>query len=685
MSWQILLKAHHFPHSHTSWVELLTGNSASIKGFILTGKTLLPKNPKYSESFRSVLRNYETANNFISGLQDELDRLYPDMDWREENEKKQLMIDNYNTIREAFEEDIGEYKEGATKEGGRIGGIIGGEYRVELLALFKEAAEELNKDEEVDWGELEEELVSAFPGDRVRTFDKFRGELGDGINRIIAKNLPEGFPKLSSMYAKYTDVEESINYTVADITPELVITFFTNIQEPAKLGGKTVASKKPRGWKKIKGKRKGVEKQSTRPFKIKELRTLQTKGGNRNNFTETFKGILTHDLNDVELGLAQKLTTDMESKAVNISAVKERIIDAAFKINQGSATKEEMERMLGFALPHEIIPATKYGYEEFKEKMLERFETPEGEIASNNMVSNFKQKLYNYRKGVPKLFKDFIIHILKNKNKYKDILDDMWKGGYTDFVSSAPQDNSVGFTTNGTMVTKTGETVPIWSLPRSGEVYDKRVKMIHNHIIKDIKQDTDSSETVQDAWDALDWAYLEFIDEEDNQQWQEQEMFGDLLLASKQDEPELAQQFSDPFKKSIAFMFDDVVDDRAKLSELQRKHTPSKTKTINILDLIKEIRHIEIKLFGRSKLNDMLDDNGKYDNALKQGVSIEEKKKLVELFYTEFDTIISSIRKKVIEILESHLQNMINNQGKYLQYNDTIFNLLHARGLIRKV
>ena len=150
MSWQILLKAHHFPHSHTSWVELLTGNSASIKGFILTGKTLLPKNPKYSESFRSVLRNYETANNFISGLQDELDRLYPDMDWREENEKKQLMIDNYNTIREAFEEDIGEYKEGATKEGGRIGGIIGGEYRVELLALFKEAAEELNKDEEVD-------------------------------------------------------------------------------------------------------------------------------------------------------------------------------------------------------------------------------------------------------------------------------------------------------------------------------------------------------------------------------------------------------------------------------------------------------------------------------------------------------------------------------------------------------
>lgn len=675
MSWQILLKAHHFPHSHISWVELLTGDSASIEGFILTGKTLLPKNPKYSESFRSVLRNYETANNFISGLQDELDRLHPDMDWREESEKKQLMINNYNTIREAFEEDIGEYKEGATKE-----------YRVELLALFKEAAEELNKDEEVDWGELEEELVSAFPGDRVRGhLDKFRGELGDGINRIIAKNLPEGFPKLSSMYAKYTDVEESINYTVADITPKLVITFFTWIQEPAKLGGKTVASKKPRGWKKIKGKRKGVEKQSTRPFRIKELRELQIKGGNRHNFTETFKGILTHDLNDTKLGLAQKLTTDMESKAVNISAVKDRIIDAAFKINQGLATKEEMERMLGFALPHEIIPATPYGYEEFKDKMLERFETPEGEIANDVMVNNFKQKLYNYRKGVPKLFKDFIIHILKNKNKYKDILDDMWKGGYMDFASSAPQDKSVGFTTNGTMITKTGESVPIWSLPRDKEVYDKRVKMIHNHIIKDIDQDTDSPETVQNAWAELDVAYFEFIAEDDNQQWDEQEMFGDLLLANPADEPELAQQFSDPFKKSIALMFDDVVGDTAKLSELQRKHTPSKTKTINILDLIKEIRHIEIKLFGRSELNGMLDDNGKYDNALKQGVSIEEKKKLVELFYTEFDTIISNIREKVIELLETHLQDMINNQGKYLQYNDTIFNLLYARGLIRKV
>ena len=374
----------------------------------------------------------------------------------------------------------------------------------------------------------------------------------------------------------------------------------------------------------------------------------------------------------------------MESKTVNISAVKDRIIDAAFKINQGSATKEEMERMLGVALPHEIIPATKYGYEEFKEKMLERFETPEGEIASNNMVSDFKQKLYNYRKGVPKLFKDFIIHILKNKNKYKDILDDMWKGGYTDFVSSAPQDNSVGFNTNGTMVTKTGETVPIWSLPRGKEVYDKRVKMIHKYIIKD-EQDTDSPETVQNAWAELDAAYFEFIAEDDNQQWDEQEMFGDLLLANPADEPELAQQFSDPFKKSIALMFDDVVGDTAKLSELQRKHTPSKTKTINILDLIKEIRHIEIKLFGRSELNGMLDDNGKYDNALKQGVSIEEKKKLVELFYKEFDTIISNIRKKVIEILETHLQNMINNQGKYLQYNDTIFNLLYARGLIRKV
>ena len=114
------------------------------------------------------------------------------------------------------------------------------------------------------------------------------------------------------------------------------------------------------------------------------------------------------------------------------------------------------------------------------------------------------------------------------------------------------------------------------------------------------------------------------------------------------------------------------------------KFTPSLAKNIDIIELIREIRFIDIKLFGNSKINNLLQDDSSLASSLEKELDESDFKKLVNNFYQVFDAIVTKIRKKVVDLVDEHLNVMVNNQAEYLTYNNQIFNFLVINRLIRR-
>lgn len=684
--WEQLLKVEsHWPRSEIDWVELLTSN---VQGFITTGKALVNQpNQSNLEGFRTTLRHYDSGsvNNFIAGLTDTFEAQFPDLDDDEEDDKLEEMTDNFLRIREAFEEHIGEYKGGATKEGGAKGGAKGKEHIDILASHFEEASKRLEAKQEIDWEELESELVQAYPSSRnTINLKEFRRTLSDKVNRVIAGHIPQDsdLPKLNAMYKNFTLTADSVEYNVVNITPELAVVFLEKIQEPNKLGGQSIGAVRPppiaqfheseMGEMQTAAVARRTPKVTTKSVKISKLKKLQIRGSSHSRFTPIFKGLLIHDLDDTQLGLTQRIASDLESRSINLEALKEIIVDALWEIKMNKSTPEEWENKLGFPLPEMPIaaPFEEKDEEAFKEQVLRLISDDPNTM--NQMSRSYSQKLSQYRKGIHKLFKDFIMQILTNKNVYEDKINAIWKDGYAELLEKVSESHTdmtpAGFRVVDSLLSKDKGMVPIYALPNN-----KKIKLMYEYMEEENGFPERMSEQRQDAWNDLINDYVDFLGASKNREWSNVELFGDILSINLTDDD---VTFADPFRNAIAEFFSEVQNGNTELSVLTGKHTLSKARTVNIMDLIKEIRYIEIKLFGSSHVNNILQDDSITAKALKTKIEDSEFKELVDGFYKIFDTVVTKIRNEVVKLVQGHLEMMVKNQAEYLQYNIQIFDLL---------
>tara|TARA_R110002020_G_scaffold133635_3_gene298206 strand:- start:799 stop:2898 length:2100 start_codon:yes stop_codon:yes gene_type:complete len=692
--WEQLLKVDsHWPRSHIDWVELLTSN---VQGFITTGKALIDKpNQANLDGFKTVLRDY-TSHNWISEIEPTFDLEFPDLDFDEEEEKRDLMEDNYRRIHEAFEEHIGEHSIFVTSgaEGGKIGGPISGEIHAKKFKLlashFSEAAKRLEAEQEVDWEELEAEVSELYPSDRLRALKEFRRELSDKVNRVIAANIPEDsdLPKLKLMYKGFEAVEgDTTNYEVVTITPELAVVFLEKVQEPKKLEGEgavkdrgtAMAEMHQRQMPTMQARQRAgrTAKTSTQQLRIDKLKKLQTKGSSYNRFTPTFKGLLVHDLNDSELGLTQRITSDLEERSINLDAIVERVLDALWHLYNKRGTKEEHEKQLGISLPdiESDVPFEEDDEEGFREYMKNLIIDDSNTV--NQLTTTYKKKLSQYRQGVSKLFKDFIIKLLMDKGDLKDKVNAIWKDGHAELTSFASGTGSgnAGFNVVTQLLSKDKGMIPIYSLPNN-----KKIKEMYQYMIKDLSYPEKMSDVRRDAWDELINEYFDFAYSPENREWMDVELFGDLISTSDNDDV----KFSDPFRNAIAELFIEVQNGNTKLSELTGKHTPTMARSVSIMDLIREIRHAEKTIFGSSTINAELDDDKATAKALMGEIDDSEFKRLVDTFYKVFDQTVTRIRNEVVKLVQAHLETMVKNQAEYLQYNTAIFSVLSIGGGLGK-
>ena len=687
--WEQLLKADsHWPRSHIDWIDLLTSN---VQGFIKTGEALIDKpNQKNLEGFKTVLRNYDSSgvNNFLAGMEATFDEKFPDLDFDEEEDKREEMKDNYLRIREAFEEHIGEHYSAAGSEAG--GKATQDKYTKILASHFVEAANRLESEQEVDWEELEAEVSELYPSDRLRALKEFRRELSDKVNRIVAANIPEDsdLPKLKIMYKGYEAVEgDTLNFESVNITPELAVIFLEKIQEPKKLEGVGAVKDRATAMAEMHRRQKSPMRQlreagrtpktSTANIKIPKLVPLQVKGSSYNKFTPIFKGLLQHELNDSELGLTERLASDLESRSINMGAIIERVLDAMWIIYNKKGTKEEYEKQLGIDLPDVSVDVPYESNEEEKFRDYMRNKIVNDSKVTNQLSTTYKDKLSKYRKGVSKVFKDFVIKLIMDKGDLRDKVNAIWKGGHAELIKFAQNsaDDDAGFKVVTELLSKNKGMIPIYSLPNQ-----KKIKLMYDYMVSGKELPTNMSEEREDAWEALINEYFEYAYSPDNMEWNDVELFGDLISVGNNDDI----TFSDPFRRSIAELFIEVQNGNTKLSELTGKHTPSLAKSVSIMDLIRELRHIEKTLFGTSEINKVLQDDSKTSNALKEKIEDSEFEQLVDSFYDIFDASVTRMRNAVVDLVQKHIDTMVKNQAEYLQYNTNVFNVLLFGGGIGK-
>jgi|8_EtaG_2_1085327.scaffolds.fasta_scaffold00698_13 hypothetical protein len=655
MTWQILLKQSQFPTTWVDWVELLELPDARLNSWVEAMKSLLTvdESPQGYRSFSNSLRR--DADDFINGIWGQVREVNPDLNWRTESAKRGQLENAFNILKEGFEDKL--YTDSGASQTSNMN-------RERALDIFNEAAERINRNVDINWDNLEETL-SIF--NDARHITAFRRELGDDANRTIAANIPEGeYPRLNDMYRHYTDVAESQNYVVNDVTTGKAFEYLTLIQEPTLLTGNAVRAVGGFGPRRL-------NRVSTRPFQIQQLDILQTRRGNYRRFTEIFKGILQYDLNDSNLGLADKLTSVMRNKAVNRGAIKERIMEAAWEINQGIDTKEDKERQLGLVLP-DFPLARAENRKDFNTSMDNWFDKNIGEERA--ILRQMESKMVNYKKGSTKLFRDFIVDILTKPGIYKSILDNIWADGYNAFRSEAPQDDDLGFRHIDSMPSMRGQKIPIRALPSGLGVYSTRTKDMHEVLILNTEPKNN-----EDAWDELVEKWFDFQDE--NEELKDDILFGDLLQAGDEDEGAFLRQFTDPFRKSIAIMFQDVIDEEFELENLTGNYAVSLRDNINIFDLIKEILTTERAVLEKSDMTRLLQNDGSIGSALNNNPNDEQVVELVNTFYQAIDAIITNIRNGVVELVKNKLDEMVRLQGEYLQYNDTIYALLFAEGFLR--
>ena len=685
--WQTILKSAFWPNSEIEWVNLLTKDSKDIADYITQAKMLIGSSSQQGlQGFKATLRN-EKASNYVASLVDTLLSQKPELEEDEDAEEEmvELMIDNFRRIQETFSEEIRGYK-----GGGRKGSEI-------LLDDFEEVATILESEGEVDWEKLEEKTVAAFPSSRQRNINDFKRKLGDKVNRIIAQNLPDDLPKLNSMYGKMKETQPSVSYEVLDITPQKALTFLELVQEPKKLAGESLTSVRSGPiaqyyeGEQTEMARVRREKRSpkalTSKIKIPELRPLQVKKSSREYFTPTFKGLLIYDLNDEELGLSDSLAADLESRVINAPAIVSRIVDMLWSIKIGDIDEQRANRLIGFTLPN----ANDVSAETFERNQEEDYKQLASTFVSNNpellrtASSSMKAQVSKVRKGVSKVFRDFIIDILKNKNKYGDIITSLFgEKGYDELRSNAPDD--AGFELKGTMLSANKESVPIYGLPKQNKLYSDKVGKIYSYVTTERelseyeKEDKEEEEIdeMEEAIEDLRDKWVDFEEKPENRPYKTLKLFGDIM------EGQSDFKFADPFRNAISEFFEQVQNGQSKLSDLTGKFTPSLAKNIDIIELIREIRFIDIKLFGNSKINNLLQDDSSLASSLEKELDESDFKKIVNNFYQVFDAIVTKIRKKVVDLVDEHLNVMVNNQAEYLTYNNQIFNFLVINRLIRR-
>ena len=553
------------------------------------------------------------------------------------------------------------------------------ERRLHIIELFRQAAEYLRQERNVDWGELESAISEI---NDVRYLNQYLEDFGDDVNSIIASNLPEkGVDRLTALYSKYSFGEDyQKQYTVNTITNELALVYLNEIQEPIVLSGKRqFGNFAQRGFLANPDKPNVARNRPpAKPFKVKGLSKIQTLKGRKKRFTDLFLSLFKGDLSEQE-NITNQLAQDLKSRAVNRQAVLDVVSDIAFKINQEMITIEEANRMSGldFNTITSLIPSTRAGD---KEDFISDFKNAlfsDGAKGQRDMTRQFENKMTQYRSGVPKLFKDFITDLINKPNIYEDTFNSIYTNSYLKFR----QDSDLGgFIQMGTMPGKSGKRVASWKIQPNVPNSRKLTRLYEWLVNRNQSILNDANDKEKSGLRALRKLYRNF--RKDNVEDTEEELFGNLLNISVKDESDLLRTFTDPFEKSIASLFIEVKDGTVNLEDLTSTYNVSLDKTINTVDLIQELHETE-RVVGSSNITNLLTQ--KYPEKITPEITYEELAGVVRSFIADLNKVVKKIVITVKELITKKLQLMINNQGRYLPLNSAIFIILEGKGLITEV
>ena len=594
------------------------------------------------------------------------------MPWSVQNQILDKMEQNFDTLKEAFKEFFETNVQGIA--------VQSNEQRQQAIETFQEAASFIEQKRDVNWEELEAIIVSYTTPRHRKSFIQ---HIGDKVNRTIAANLPEeGYPELKKIYRYYGQVGDSKNYQVNDIDSEKALIYITNIQEKTYIAGTRIAAATRPSFPKL-NQDPNAPRRDKQPlaeeFKIGQLKSLQGKKGDSRPFTVIFKSIFEGDL-DQQTQIANTLSQTMKNRTVNQKAVLDRIVELAYAVNQGDLTIEQASSASGLNLQiiEHLIPSIKSDDKDTFETELKNELFKDGAKGQRDVTRQFEIKMSNYRRGVPKIFKDFITDMFHKPNIYEETFNNIWTNSYSQFRLNH---EFTHWRQLGNMLAKNGKTYPIWGLPRrTGNA--KRIEIMYKFIIlNDRSIDDDFSNKAQTAFRALRRLFNNF--KKENIEDSEEELFGDLLNVTIADAPKIVQHFADPFEKAIAYLFLDVKDGNTKLEELTSKYEISLSKDINIINAIREVKETEKVVLRKAKVTQLL--TGKYTNVLSQNISNDEIIPVVKQFIDDLNSIITEIRDGVKQLITDKLTRMVNNQGEYLPFNNAIFIILEGYGLISEV
>ena len=677
MNWTIILKNdpfEGFPGKSKSpaWLKLLGKDFAELGQWIQFANQKLEEDssPPNFATFIRLIRDTdaEYAMQNLIAIPDE-------MGISEENELEDLAEENLTKLKGEFKE----YTETAAAKQIRGGSAQQQKKTQSIIELFQQAAEYLKAERDVDWEELEGAISEINDN---RTLAELLEDLGDNVNSIIASNLPEeGVDRLTALYSNYgfgTDYQKDFN--VNTITDELALVYITEIQEPTILTGNR-DNFVQRGFL-ANPDNPNVRRNNppAKPFKVTRLQShLQNKRGQRYEFTRLFKSMFKGDLSKQD-NISSQLAQNLKNRAVNRQTVLEVVSEIAYKINQDDITIAEAKSSSGldFNVIADLIPniksADKDGFiSDFQNTLFD-----EGGKGQRDIVRQYEQKMSDYKKGVPKIFKDFIEHIIYNPNIYEEVFNSIWTNSYTQFRQDS---ETSGFIHTGNIPGKSGKKIATWRIQRGNSGNSPKIRKLHRYLIlNDRTVIAEESDEAQMGYMNLRKLYRKYVRE--NSEDKEEELFGNLLNITDKDESELLRNFTDPFEKTVASLFSEVKDDMVDLNDLTGDYDIKLGADINIVNMLQELRKTA-DVLGVTDISSMLQT--KYPSKIKSDITNEELARVVKDFVSDLNNAVKKIVVNVKKLIEDKLKLMIRNQGRYLKLNDAIFMILEGKGLITEV
>ena len=669
MNWPLILKTVTFPGKGKTpaWLDLLQYEGGVLEVWIDKAKKVLEedKSPSNFATFIRLIRDIDSEYAAENLLQ------LHDFSISERNRIDDLAEKNLETLKEAFKEYIDKPVNlppaaSASQNKARA-----------TIELFQQAANYIEQERDVDWEELEGAISEINDN---RTLDGLLQTLGDEVNSIIATNLPEeGVDRLTAFYKKYSFGVAGYqkNFSVNTVTDELALVYLTVIQEATTLPGKSESGNVARGFLPNPD-NPASRKPSAKTFKVKKLPKIQIAKGKKKRFTDLFLSLFKGDLSS-QSNITNQLARDLKNRAVNKQAVLDVVSDIAFDVNQGSITIEEASRKSGldFNSIENFIPSIKENDKEAFKNEFKNSLFDDGAKGQRGIVRQFENKMTQYRNGVPKLFKDFITHLIGNPNIYEEAFNLIYTNSYAKFRQGS---ETGGFIQIGTMPGKSGKRVAIWKLQKGSDNYGKLLELYKWLINRDQQILNQSDDNGKRGLRALRKLYRQF--KNSNMEDTKEELFGNLLNISAKDESELLRRFTDPFEKSIASLFIEVKDGKVNLNDLTSKYEVKLSKTINTVDLIQEL-HMTEQVTGSSGITGLL--TNKYPAMITADITDDNMVKVVKSFISDLDKVVKNIVIKVKQLITEKLNTMVKNQGIYLPFNRGIFNILENKGLITEV